>query len=126
MRMKNKNHKVAVASWTEYSKIKKMPALQFLTNLMSTIMFNTNKTLKVEEQYAFLLYTNRAKDILDAVYIGRVKEVENCVNMPGIRTYDFIFQDELKVCEIAYSKLDGEPISISIPGEGSKKRKKRD
>lgn len=124
--MKNKNHKVAVASWTEYSSIKKMSVLQFLTNLMSSIMFNTNKTLKENKQQAFLFYTNRAKNMLDTVYIGRIKEVENCVNMPGIKTFEFILQDELKTCEIIYRKLDGEPISISIPREGSGKTKKRD
>ena len=115
MKIKCNSDRIAVAGWSETTALwKEMGIPQFELSLERSLMFNTNKSLKKDKLYAFIFYQKQSKNIIDRIYTGKVEEVRNCVNMPRIKTYDFIFKDEVNDCIFNYSGVDNKPASIIL------------
>ena len=108
--------KIPVVDWTETKgNLRKMTVQESVIRKDHKLIVSTDMTLDETKHYAFIIYYRRSKDIIDAVLIGKVREVGSIFDARGPVAYEFSVETtvdvdiDLEVDSIIYRQIDDEP-----------------
>ena len=124
--------KIPVVDWTETGEnCRKMTIMRSVIRKDYKLIVSTDMTIDENKLHAFIFYYKRSKDKIDAVVVGKVREVGVILDTKGPVAYEFSVEttinidSDIELDSIIYRRIDDEPEFVILKKKPLKKSKKK-
>lgn len=115
MEIKINSNEIPAVGWVEVlQSMSYHLMLEFIRSNQDKLIFNTNRELDEDKQYAYIFYFDKAENTITTVLIGQVKPIGVYPDHAAQNAYEFTLRGEPDIERIIDSSFTNRPIAVEI------------